>query len=36
VYEVLEDAETLEFSPREEMDKTMEAVSRNVEAMGSS
>jgi hypothetical protein len=36
VYEVLEDAETLEFSPREEMDKTMEWVSRNVEAMGNS
>jgi hypothetical protein len=32
VFEALEDTETLEFSPKEEFDKTLEAVSRNTEA----
>jgi hypothetical protein len=34
VFEALEDTETVEFSPKEEFDKTLEAVSKNVEAMG--
>jgi hypothetical protein len=34
VFEALEDSETVEFSPKEEFDKTMEVVSKNIEAMG--
>jgi hypothetical protein len=34
VFEALEDTETVEFSPKEEFDKTLEAVSKNIEAMG--
>jgi hypothetical protein len=34
VFEALEDTETVEFSPKEEFDKTMEVVSKNIEAMG--
>jgi hypothetical protein len=36
VFEALEDTETLEFSPKEEFDRTLEAVSRNMEARGQS
>jgi hypothetical protein len=34
VFEALEDTETVEFSPKEEFDKTVEVVSKNIEAMG--
>ncbi len=36
VFEALEDTETVEFSPKEEFDQTLEAVSRNMEATGQS
>src|SRR5919109_2291100 len=31
VFEALEDSETVEFSPKEEFDRTMEVVSKNIE-----
>jgi hypothetical protein len=34
VFEALEDTETVEFSPKEEFDKTLDVVSKNIEAMG--
>jgi hypothetical protein len=36
VFEALEDTETVEFSPKEEFDKTLEVVGKNVEDMGGS
>jgi hypothetical protein len=34
VFEALEDTETVEFSPKEAFDKTVEVVSKNIEARG--
>jgi hypothetical protein len=36
VFEALEDTETVEFSPKEEFEQTLEAVGKNLEAMGQS
>jgi hypothetical protein len=36
VFEALEDTETVEFSPKEEFDKTLEAVGKNLEDMDQS
>ncbi len=33
LFEALEDAETVEFSPKEELEKTQEVIGKNVEAM---
>ena len=34
LFEALEDCETVEFSPKEPFDKTIEVVAKNLEAMG--
>ncbi len=36
VFEALEDCETVEFSPKEELERTLEVVGKNLEAMGQS
>ena len=36
VFEALEDTETVEFSPKEEFDKTLEVVGKNIEDMSQS
>jgi hypothetical protein len=36
VFEALEDTETVEFSPKEPFEQTLEAVGKNLEAMGES
>jgi hypothetical protein len=33
VFEALEDTETVEFSPKEELEKTQEVIGKNVEAL---
>ena len=34
VFAAIEDCETIEFSPKEELDRTLEVVGKNLEAMG--
>jgi len=36
VFEALEDCETVEFSAKEELERTLEVVGKNLEAMGQS